>query len=114
MWRLLEAYVASGKLRNLGVSNMSCKKVAELMPLVTVPIAVNQVREPRGPICACLCICLYVLRSILYSLCCPSCHSVVRHLWIFAVYVFVCVCIARFSSVCLPACLIVFFADHSN
>jgi len=45
VWKVLEGLVAAGKIKNLGVSNMSAKKLYELLPLMTIPPAVNQVES---------------------------------------------------------------------
>jgi diketogulonate reductase-like aldo/keto reductase len=42
-WKVLEDYVAQGKLRSIGVSNFNVKQLQQIMDMATVPIAVNQI-----------------------------------------------------------------------
>jgi len=42
-WKAMEAMVASGKVRSIGVSNFSVEQLTHLASIATVPIAVNQV-----------------------------------------------------------------------
>ncbi|GKV10046.1 hypothetical protein SLEP1_g21468 [Rubroshorea leprosula] len=42
-WRAMEALYDSGKARNIGVSNFSTKKLADLLEVARIPPAVNQV-----------------------------------------------------------------------
>jgi len=42
-WKVLEDYVAQGKLRSIGVSNFNVKQMQKVMKKATVPIAVNQI-----------------------------------------------------------------------
>ncbi|KAI3473191.1 hypothetical protein Pfo_030483 [Paulownia fortunei] len=42
-WRAMEALCDAGKARAIGVSNFSCKKLAELLDRARIPPAVNQV-----------------------------------------------------------------------
>jgi 2,5-diketo-D-gluconate reductase A len=42
-WKVLEEYVASGKLKSIGVSNFNRAQMQRIMDMATVPIAVNQI-----------------------------------------------------------------------
>ncbi|KAI3474127.1 hypothetical protein Pfo_028915 [Paulownia fortunei] len=42
-WRAMEALCDAGKARAIGVSNFSCKKLAELLDRARIPPAINQV-----------------------------------------------------------------------
>jgi len=42
-WKVLEDYVAQGKLKSIGVSNFNAKQMQKVMDVATVPIAVNQI-----------------------------------------------------------------------
>ncbi|PIN12984.1 Aldo/keto reductase family protein [Handroanthus impetiginosus] len=42
-WRAMEALCDAGKARAIGVSNFSCKKLADLLEIAHIPPAVNQV-----------------------------------------------------------------------
>lgn len=42
-WKVLEDYVAQGKLKSIGVSNFNVKQMQKVMNKATVPIAVNQI-----------------------------------------------------------------------
>merc|ERR1712070_657355 len=42
-WKVLEDYVAQGKLKSIGVSNFNVKQMQKVMDKATVPIAVNQI-----------------------------------------------------------------------
>lgn len=42
-WKVLEDYVAKGKLRSIGVSNFNVKQLQNVMDKATIPIAVNQI-----------------------------------------------------------------------
>lgn len=42
-WKVLEDYVAQGKLRSIGVSNFNVKQLQQVMDKATIPIAVNQI-----------------------------------------------------------------------
>merc|ERR1712070_392904 len=42
-WKVLEDYVAQGKLKSIGVSNFNVKQMKQIMDKATVPIAVNQI-----------------------------------------------------------------------
>lgn len=42
-WKVLEDYVAQGKLRSIGVSNFNVKQMQNVMAKATIPIAVNQI-----------------------------------------------------------------------
>jgi diketogulonate reductase-like aldo/keto reductase len=42
-WKVLEDYVAQGKLKSIGVSNFHAKQMQQVMDKATVPIAVNQI-----------------------------------------------------------------------
>jgi diketogulonate reductase-like aldo/keto reductase len=42
-WKVLEDYVAQGKLKSIGVSNFNAKQMQKVMDKATVPIAVNQI-----------------------------------------------------------------------
>ena len=46
VWRELEKLVDAGKIKALGCSNMSAKKLAALLKEARVPPSVNQVRKP--------------------------------------------------------------------
>jgi 2,5-diketo-D-gluconate reductase A len=43
-WKVLEKYVADGKLRAIGVSNFNAKQLQRIVDVATVPIAVNQIQ----------------------------------------------------------------------
>jgi len=43
-WKVLEDYVAQGKLSSIGVSNFNVKQMQKVMNKATVPIAVNQIQ----------------------------------------------------------------------
>merc|ERR1712107_556235 len=43
IWKVLEDYVAQGKLKSIGVSNFNVKQMQKVMDKATVPIAVNQI-----------------------------------------------------------------------
>merc|ERR1711918_111261 len=43
-WKVLEDYVAQGKLKSIGVSNFNAKQMQKVMDVATVPIAVNQIQ----------------------------------------------------------------------
>merc|ERR1712196_646737 len=42
-WKVLEDYVAQGKLKAIGVSNFNVKQMQQVMDKATIPIAVNQI-----------------------------------------------------------------------
>jgi len=42
-WKVMEDYVAQGKLKSIGVSNFNAKQMQKVMDKATVPIAVNQI-----------------------------------------------------------------------
>lgn len=42
-WKVLEDYVAQGKLKSIGVSNFNVKQLQKVMDKATIPIAVNQI-----------------------------------------------------------------------
>lgn len=42
-WKVMEDYVAQGKLKSIGVSNFNAKQMQKIMDVATVPIAVNQI-----------------------------------------------------------------------
>merc|ERR1711862_645467 len=42
-WKILEDYVAQGKLKSIGVSNFNAKQMQNIMDKGTIPIAVNQI-----------------------------------------------------------------------
>jgi diketogulonate reductase-like aldo/keto reductase len=46
-WQAMEAFVAEGKAKAIGVSNFTAEQVAHLMARATVPPAVNQVKSRR-------------------------------------------------------------------
>ena len=45
-WRAMEALYDSGKVRAIGVSNLSTKKLGDLLEIARVPPAVDQVECP--------------------------------------------------------------------
>lgn len=49
-WKALEAFQKAGKARAIGVSHYCQHHLEDLIPIATVPIAVNQVRN-RGVVC---------------------------------------------------------------
>jgi diketogulonate reductase-like aldo/keto reductase len=42
-WKVLEDFVAQGKLKSIGVSNFNVKQLQQVMDKATIPIAVNQI-----------------------------------------------------------------------
>lgn len=42
-WKVMEEYVANGKLRSIGVSNFNVKQMQNIMNKAKIPIAVNQI-----------------------------------------------------------------------